>query len=224
VNQRPPRFLTSSVGTKFVLGLTGLLLCGFLVTHLAGNMLLFLGPTAFNEYSHKLISNPLIYFAEIGLLLLFITHITWAVRMTLENNAARPVPYGYKNPAGHTSRKSLASSTMIYSGLLVFFFVVVHLKQFKYGPDYPAEGGTMRDLHRLVVELYKQPGLVAFYAVMMVVLGFHLWHAFASGLQSLGITHPKAGRLILLAGRLFAVVIAGGFLILPFWIHLHYAR
>lgn len=224
MNQRPPRFLTSSVGTKFVIGATGLLLCGFLVAHLAGNLLLFAGPAAFNEYSHKLTSNPLIYFAEVGLLLLFVTHVAWAVRMTMENKAARPVPYGYKSPAGHTSRKSFASSTMIYSGLLVAFFVFVHLKQFKFGPEYQAAGGEMRDVHRVVVEIYQQPAKVAFYAIMMIVLGFHLWHAFSSAFQSLGITHPKAGKWIVCAGTLFAIAIAGGFFILPFYIHLHYPR
>ena len=222
MNQRPPRFLTSTVGSKVVVGLTGLLLCGFLVTHLAGNFLLLAGAGAFNRYSHALTSNPLIYLAEAGLFALFAVHMGFAVRLTLENRKARPHPYGYKSPAGHTSRKSVASSTMIYSGILVFLFVVIHLNNFKFGDEFLTADRAMRDIHRTVLEYFQVGTGVLLYAAFMVVLGFHLWHAFSSAFQSLGLDHPKLGRGLVYLGRLFAVVVAGGYLVLPFWMHFHY--
>jgi len=222
VNQRVPRFFTSTVGTKVVVGLTGLLLCGFLLTHLAGNFLLFAGAGPFNRYSHALTSNPLIYLAEAGLFAIFAVHIGFAIRLTRENRKARPQPYGYKSPAGHTSRKSVASSTMIYTGLLVFLFVVIHLNNFKFGDDFLTSDDSMRDIHRTVLEYFQAGTGVLMYAGFMIVLGFHLWHGFSSAFQSLGLDHPKLGRGLVLIGRLFAVAVAGGYLVLPFWMHFHY--
>ncbi len=222
MNQRVPRFFTSTVGTKVLVGLTGLMLCGFLVTHLAGNMLLFISPAAFNRYSHALTSNQLIYLAEAGLLAVFLVHVALAIGLTLQNQKARPVPYGYKNPAGDTSRKSLASSTMIYTGLLVLGFIVLHLQNFKFGSDYLTNDESMRDIHRTVREYFQVGWTAGLYAVFMVALGFHLWHGFSSAFQSLGLDHPKLGRGLLHLGHLFAVVISVGYLVLPFWMYFHY--
>lgn len=115
------------------MGLTGLALFAYMVLHLAGNALIFAGAGIFNEYSHTLISNPLILPIELGLLAIFIIHIYKAIAMWTANKAARPVGYLKKELAGHTSRKSLSSSTMIASGLLLLLFVIVHVKQFKFG-------------------------------------------------------------------------------------------
>ena len=145
-SSRPPwpsnfrRVFTSSVGTKLLIGLTGLALFGYLILHLAGQRLIFLGQETFNEYSHTLISNPLIVPIEIGLLLVFLLHVYKAVTMWIANQAARPVGYEKKAWAGHTSRKSLSSSTMIVTGLIVLLFVLVHVKQFKFGTYYAAAG------------------------------------------------------------------------------------
>src|SRR5688572_27979267 len=134
------RVFSSSIGTKLLIGATGLLLVAYMVVHLAGNVIIFLGRDTFNEYSHALISNPLILPIEIGLLLVFLVHIYRTVTMWMQNKAARPVGYQKKELAGHTSRKSLASSTMIASGLLVMVFVVIHVKLFKFGSFYLASG------------------------------------------------------------------------------------
>src|SRR5688572_3944138 len=123
-------YFSSSVGTKLLIGITGLLLFAYLVLHLAGNALILAGPDLFNEYSHKLISNPLLIPIEIALLIVFLLHVFKAIRMVFANKAARPVDYAKKAPAGHTSRKSFASSSMIASGLVIFAFIVVHVKQF----------------------------------------------------------------------------------------------
>lgn len=224
MTQRPPRFLTSTVGSKVVVGLTGLLLCGFLVIHLAGNLLLLVSPAAFNRYSHALTSNQLIYLAEAGLLAVFVFHVAIAIRLTIENRKARPEPYRYKSPAGHTSRRSVASSTMFYTGMLVFLFLVIHLKNFKFGDEHLTSDKSMRDLFRTVLEYFHHGPNVLLYAVFMIVLGFHLWHGFSSSFQSLGIDHPRLGRGLVLVGRLFAVVVAGGYLVLPFWMHFYYQK
>ena len=106
---------SSSVGTKLLVGLTGLFLLAYLLLHLAGNLLVFAGQEAFNGYAHMLISNPLVVPAEIGLLGVFLLHVYKTVAMWLRNRGARPVGYQKKTWAGHTSRKSLSSTTMIWT-------------------------------------------------------------------------------------------------------------
>jgi succinate dehydrogenase / fumarate reductase cytochrome b subunit len=152
------RVFSSSVGTKLLIGLTGLALFAYMVLHLAGNAIIFLGPEAFNEYSHRLISNPLIVPIEVGLLLVFLLHIYKTATMWMRNKAARPIGYQKKEMAGHTSRKSLASSTMIASGIILLLFVIVHVKQFKFGSFYLVQGSeSVRDLYRTELEVFRQP-------------------------------------------------------------------
>lgn len=207
------RLLASSIGRKILMAVTGLALIGFLVAHLAGNLLIFAGADAFNEYSHKLVSNPLIYVAEAGLLALFVSHFLAGFSVTRQNRAARPVAYALKRRAGHTSNKSLASSTMIVSGLLLLVFVPLHLWTFKFGAWYEtASVPPSRDLHRLVVEVFTDPLHVAWYVVAMVVIGFHLWHGFGSAFETVGVGHRPAIRW---AGRMLAVVVMGGFAVIP---------
>src|SRR3954462_1417964 len=112
------RVFSSSVGTKLLVGLTGLLLFVFLLLHLAGNLLVFAGAETFNAYSHALISNPLVVPVEIGLLLIFVIHVYKTVAMWTKNQRARPAGYVKKTWAAHTSRKSVASTTMIWTGLV----------------------------------------------------------------------------------------------------------
>ena len=151
---RVATFLTTGIGRKMLMALTGLALLGFLVLHLAGNLLIFVGPKSFNDYSHALVANPLIYPAEALLLIWFVAHFVSGIQITLQNRAARPVPYEVKRRAGHTSHKSIASSTMILSGIILLIFVPVHLWTFKFGPHYPsATEAGVRDIYRLVVEV-----------------------------------------------------------------------
>ena len=110
-------FFSSTVGSKLLVAVTGISLVGFLIGHLAGNLLVFLGPETFNAYSHKLVSNPLVYPAEAGLVLLFLLHAWKTIQLTIGSMEARPVAYSEKHRAGHTSRKSRASTTMLWSGL-----------------------------------------------------------------------------------------------------------
>lgn len=218
---RLSRAFSSSVGTKLLIALTGLALFAYLVVHLAGNALVFAGPDIFNEYSHALISNPLIILIEIGLLLVFLLHIYKTVRMWLDNRVARPVGYLRKEYAGHTSRKSFASSTMIASGLIALLFVIVHVKQFRFGTWYPAAGdSTVRDLYRTEIEVFSEPAWVAFYVISTLVVGLHLRHGISSAFQSIGFDHPVYTRRVTVLGIVLAVVIAGGLALIPVLLYL----
>ena len=209
----------SSVGSKILIALTGLGLAVFLVGHLAGNLLFLVGPQAFNEYSHKLISNPLIYAVEFGLVAVFFVHVAKTVAGYLGNRSARPTSYAVrrwarsKNPK---SRKSLASSTMILTGTITALFVVTHLATFKFGAYYETPDG-IRDLYRLQLQVFSSLGYVLFYLVAMAVICFHLWHGLSSAAQSLGVDQEQWTPRILITGRILAVIIAGGFFIIPIY-------
>ncbi len=214
---RLQHILSSSIGTKILIALTGLALFVFLVAHLAGNLLFVLGPEAFNSYSHSLVSNPLVYVAELGLLAVFFIHVGKTVANFLSNWRARPTGYATrrwarsKNPR---SRKSLASTTMILTGTVTALFVVTHLATFKFGTYYDAPDGV-RDLYRLQLEIFSSPVYVAFYLLAMGVIFFHLWHGLASAAQSLGVDHHRWTPRLLALGRALSVLIAGGFAFLP---------
>jgi succinate dehydrogenase cytochrome b subunit len=214
------RVFSSSVGTKLLIAVTGLLLFLYLILHLAGNLMVFAGQETFNHYAHVLVSNPLVVPAELALLLFFLVHVFKAVTMWAKNNAARPVPYEEKAWAGHTSRKSLASTTMIWTGLAIFAFVIVHVAHIKYGAWYQIGDPPMRDLYRTEVEVFTSPLWVAFYVVCMALIGFHLRHGISSAFQSLGASHAMYTRRVVAVGTVVAILIAGGFAIIPIWVYL----
>jgi succinate dehydrogenase / fumarate reductase cytochrome b subunit len=210
------RVLSSSVGTKVLIGLTGLALFAYLILHLAGNALVFAGPEVFNEYSHRLTSNPLIVPIEIGLLLIFLLHAYKALSMWMHNRGARPVGYARKELARHTSRKSFASSTMIASGLITILFVIVHVKQFRFGSWYEtAANNRVRDLYRTEIEIFSQPLWVAFYVFCTLVVALHLRHGISSAFQSVGLDHPLYTRRLTLYGIAFAIIVGGGLALIP---------
>ena len=213
------KVLASSIGTKLLMSVTGLALVLYLTLHLAGNLLVFFGPVVFNEYSHALVSNPLVVPAEIGLLAIFLLHVYRAVAMWIDNQRARPVKYVRKEWAGGASRKSLASSTMILTGAIMLLFVIVHVRTFKYGPEYSVAGSEVRDLYRLEAENFSHPITVLLYVLAVTLVGFHLWHGFSSSFQSLGADHPRYTPRIRLIGKLLAIVIAGGFVVIPLWVY-----
>jgi succinate dehydrogenase / fumarate reductase cytochrome b subunit len=194
---------------------TGLLLFLYLILHIGGNAIVFLGPDTFNAYSQTLLTNPLIAPIELGLLLVFLLHVYKTIAMYLANQKARPIPYAKKKWAGPPSRKTIASSTMIFSGLWLLIFVIIHVRTFKYGIEYQRAG--MRDLYRLEMENFSNPLTVGLYVVSMLVVGSHLWHGATSALQSLGADSPRWAPRILIAGRVAAVLIALGFIAIALW-------
>jgi succinate dehydrogenase cytochrome b subunit len=213
------RGFDSSVGMKILIGVTGLALVLYLIVHIAGNLMVFGGPSLFNKYAYTLESNPLIPVIEIGLLLIFLVHVYKTVTMFLSNQQARPTRYVMKKRADYTSRKSFASSTMIFTGLWLLIFIIIHVKAFRYGTEYPwAEGG--RDLYRLEIENFANPLIVVFYVLSMLVVGSHLWHGASSAFQSLGLDNPRWTPRIRATGKVLAVVIAGGFITIAIWAYL----
>ena len=216
-------FFSSSVGTKVLIGITGFALFLYLVIHIAGNLLVFFGPAVFNQYAYMMEErNPLLPAIELLLLAVFLVHIYKTVRMFLSNQSARPVRYAQKKPAGRPSRKSLASSTMIVSGLWLLAFLIVHVKAFRFSPIYPwGDGG--RDLYRQEMENLSNPFVAGFYVLSMIVVGSHLWHGISSAVQSLGLDHPRWTPRVLTAGKLFAVAIAGAFIVIAVWVYLRQA-
>jgi succinate dehydrogenase / fumarate reductase cytochrome b subunit len=212
-------FLGSLITTKLIIGVTGILLFAYLILHIAGNLMVFLGRETFNTYSHALINNPLVVPVEIGLLIVFLIHLFKAIRMTFQNQSARPAKYAKKEMAGGASQKTLASTSMILTGLAILIFVPIHVRTFKYGTHYDL-GGGVRDLFRTEVENFSSPLAVGFYIVMMVLVGLHLWHGVPSSFQSLGLNGPRFTPLIRRIGRISAIFIAGGFIVITLWVFL----
>ena len=211
---------SSSVGQKLVIGITGFLLFLYLLIHIAGNLIVFLGPEAFNRYAFVMeYGNPLLPAIELGLLLVALIHIYKTVRTFIGNQEKRPVNYDMKKRAGKPSRKNFASSTMIASGLLLLVFLLIHVKAFRFSPEYEWPAGG-RDLYRQELEALQNPLVVGFYLLAMAAVGSHLWHGIASSLQSLGFDHPVWTPRILGAAKLVAFLIAGSFMVIAVWAYL----
>ncbi|MBM3279635.1 MAG: succinate dehydrogenase cytochrome b subunit [Candidatus Handelsmanbacteria bacterium] len=202
------KLFTGSVGKKFGMALTGLALYVFLAGHLAGNLLLLKkdGGAQFNAYSEYLLRHPLLVPVEIGLVAVFLLHVWLAISVSRDNRRARPHGYQIVRASGG---RNLASRTMLYSGLLIFVFLIVHIVNFKYGDR---GGGTLYDL---VVGSFKTPLYAGGYVLAMTLLGFHLWHSFQSAFQTLGIALSPRLRS---ASILVCLVLAGGFGVIPLWI------
>lgn len=198
------------------MAVTGLLLCGFLVSHLLGNFLLFVGSDAFNLYAYTLTSNPLIYVAEAGLAAIFLSHLGLAFKLNLENKMARPNSYFAYNKGGQAT---LASRTMAITGAIIFVFLVTHLIQFKFGAYYETtvDGVVMRDLHKLVIESFENPLNIAWYVFACAAAALHVSHGFRSAFQSMGFRHPKYSPIIGWASVGFALFVAIGYCALPIW-------
>jgi len=223
---QPQKAFSSSIGSKFLIAFTGISLLIFLFAHLAGNLLFIAGPDVFNEYSHALVSNPLIYGAEAGLLAVFVLHIIKTVALVAGSHAARPDRYARRRWAktkNDRSRKSVASSTMILTGTLMLLFIVTHLATFKFGPYYETPAG-IRDLYRLQLAVFSHPGYVTFYLAAMGVITFHLWHGVSSALQSFGVNSQIWTPRLLWIGRGVALTLGLGFALLPIYTFILGAR
>lgn len=198
----------TSIFKKVLMGLSGLALVAFLVAHLAGNLLLYKGTGAFNGYADLLEHNPLVVPAEIALVAIFLIHVANALRLTLENKAARPHAYTERKTAGEST---LSSRTMWVTGLLVFAFLCLHIWQFKFG-DKSGAGG----LWGLVVSKFQEPAILGIYVTAMLVLGFHIAHGISSAFQSLGL-FSKSRRKLRVIGLVVGWILALGFMSLPLW-------
>jgi succinate dehydrogenase / fumarate reductase cytochrome b subunit len=216
----------SSVGKKFILALTGVLLFGFVVVHLLGNLQIFLGPNALNSYAALLKANPLLLWgARLGLLTVFMTHITVATSLTLDNWAARPVAY-VNNLHPYTT---MASRTMVISAGMVFAFVIYHLLQFTVGVTHPEimhfqDGQGRTDVYRMVIAGFRHPLVSVFYMLAMSLLYLHLRHGLASLFQTLGIKNKHYAGLIEGFAQVTALVLLAGYCSIPLAVLLGWGR
>ncbi len=214
------KFLSSSLGKKIIMALTGLFLILFLAVHLIGNLQLLKddGGQAFNIYAEFMSTNPLIQTVSKGNFAFILIHVIWALILTIINRKARGVA-GY---AVTSSKSSIwASRNMGILGTAILLFLVIHLKHFwaemHFGsvPVVNIDGKEVRDLAGIVDYWFHVNWYVAIYVVSMVALGFHLWHGFASAFQTLGLNHLKYNAVISFVGKTFAVVVPALFAWIP---------
>lgn len=226
--------LTSSVGKKYLMSVSGIALLGFIVTHLLGNLQLYFfdDGVAFNQYAHALHElGMLLYVAEIGLLLVFLLHVAVAFAITLKTQGARKNKYAHSlKSKGNPSYSSLASRNMIITGTVLLVFLVLHIMHMKYGLFDPkdavgkisVEGEEMLDLYTRVKIAFQNPLIVAGYVGVMVFLGMHLRHGFWSAFQSLGALNWRLEKPMTLLGLVAGVAIAAGFLGIPVFLYIRH--
>lgn len=216
------KLFQSPVGKKAVTGVTGLALTGFVFMHMVGNLQYLTSTDAYNEYSHFLIGlGPLLWAVELGLVAFVVFHIALGVNIARGKRAARPQNYEVKGSAGSPSRKTASSQSMIFTGIVLAVFLVVHIFSFKYGTYYETtiNGVVMRDLARLMAEKFLNPVYAFGYPAVVLLLAFHLRHGIWSAFQSLGATRPSVTPIIYTIGGLLGLAIGVGFLVVPLAIY-----
>ena len=205
-----------STGRKYLMALTGLFLCVFLVEHLYTNLLLFVGDNGvlFNEASHSMVHNVLIRIIEIFLFAAIIVHIVQALFLTRQNTAARPVKYAVNKPSKNSS---WYSRNMGLTGSVILFFLVVHLANFfvPYRITHTVGGEGQETVAYHVAEAFENPLYAALYLVSTLLLAFHVNHGFQSAFQSLGANNSKYAPLLRNTGKGFAILVGVGFAAFP---------
>jgi len=216
----------TSLGKKYLMAVTGLVLFAFVIAHMLGNLQIFLGREAINSYAKFLTSKPkLLWTARLGLLLTVIVHIWVAIKLAMENRAARPV--GYANTKWVSA--SYASRTMVWSGLIIFAFVVYHLLQFTFGAVNPVylelkDPSGRHDVYGMMIQAFSQPAVAFFYILAMGLLCLHLSHGVSSLFQSLGLRTECYRKLIDRSAHASALVIFVGNCSIPVAVLLGYGR
>lgn len=216
---REPQLFTrlSSIGSKALVGVTGLGLTAFVLVHMLGNLQIYMGQNALNEYARKLKEMPiLLWGARLGLLAMFLTHVTLALWLRKLDRAARPVRYIHSG----TVQAGIASRTMIWSGLVILSFVVYHLLHFTLGLTHPehhrlTDAQGRHDVYSMVVLGFQQPVVSISYVVATVLLALHLSHGVSSAFRSLGLSSPRWMPALRLAGFTVAFVVSAGNISIP---------
>jgi len=208
-------FTNSSLGKKFIMALTGTLLMLFLIVHFIGNMMLYFGPAAFQKYVETLEAvKPAVRVIEIVLALIFTFHIYNGIRLWWQNRKANPEQYAVNATVENTT---IFSRSMAVTGTLIFLFLILHLSTFWAGFNFGVHPDTGYPFYEIVVGWFKQPLYAIIYIVAMIVLGFHLNHAFQSAFQTFGLNHKKYTPLIKKLGTLYALIMALGFASIPLY-------
>ncbi|WP_421775395.1 succinate dehydrogenase cytochrome b subunit [Gracilimonas sp.] len=216
--------LNSQVGRKIMTGITGIGLMLFLIGHLVGNLTIFGDSQAFNIYTYTLESlGPLLYVIEAGLAFFFLYHAILGISIWLQRRKARPEGYAKYQTKGGPSHQSLASRSMIWTGIIILVFLVFHIWHFKFGPTetiaLESVGATeARDLRALVIAEFQKP-LVAFgYIAVLALVILHLSHGAWSALTSLGMKHGETSKKVQLGAYIFAIILMLGFIFIPLYI------
>lgn len=216
--------LKSQVGRKLMTGITGILLMLFLIGHLGGNLTIFAGPHAFNEYTHKLESlGPLLYLIEIVLAFMFIYHAVLGISIALTRRKARPQAYAKYKSKGGPSHQTLASKSMAITGIIILVFLVFHIWHMKFGfgeelARYTNEGVDLPQLRDRVIEAFVNPVYAFGYIAVLALFILHLSHGFWSAFTSLGMKHNSFSKKMQMAAYVFAIVLMLGFIFIPFYI------
>ncbi|MBP9733451.1 MAG: succinate dehydrogenase cytochrome b subunit [Candidatus Omnitrophica bacterium] len=207
----------SSIGKKAIVSITGLMLLGFVVGHMVGNLQIFLGQEALNNYAEALQSlGELLWVIRFVLLAVFVKHIVFALMLARENRAARPI--GYAKQA--TREASYASRFMVVTGILVLMHVIYHLAHFTLGSVHSQYYGFedelgRHDVYSMVVASFQDPAIALTYIAAMAALAFHLRQAASSFPQSIGIVQPATLKKFRVGGLIFSIIIFIGYSSIP---------
>lgn len=207
--------LDSRIGQKWIIGLTGAGLILFVISHLGGNLLLYVGLEDYNRYAHQLHSNEvLLHIAEVGLLIFFVAHILLAIKVSADHRRARPQKYAlHRSKQGRT--RWTASSVMLFTGSIVLAFILLHLADLRFNLRHPVSPDVAPATHTLLV--LQDPISGAVYFLGSLFLGYHLWHAFQSVFQTYGLNHLRYTPWIKRIGILLALLLGLGFASFPVW-------
>jgi succinate dehydrogenase / fumarate reductase cytochrome b subunit len=202
--------LSTSVGKKQLMAITGLLFLLFLTTHLLGNLSIYGGPAAFMVYAEHLHAlGKLLVAAEVGMAIALIVHVSTAVLLFFENRRARPVKYTMDKSGG--GGRTFSSQTMPYTGLLILAFLVVHLSTF----SHHIVDQTTRNIFQIATDVFSHKIFLAIYLISMVIVALHVRHGLWSAFQTVGANHPKYMPFIQKLSIVFAVIVGIGFFSLP---------
>jgi succinate dehydrogenase / fumarate reductase cytochrome b subunit len=212
--------MSSSIGKKVVMSLTGLFLITFLVVHLSGNLQLLAGDDgkAFNLYADFMSKNPLIQVVSKVNFVLILMHVVYGFMLASQNTQARPERYRYNRPGANSS---WASRNMTLLGTVLLVFIVVHLANFWFPAKYGTvakvsyDGQEYKDLYLMTKEAFAQWWLVALYIIAMGSLAFHLSHGFVSAFRSLGLDHKKYTPILKFVGLVFCIIVPLAFALIP---------
>ena len=202
------RFLTTSIGRKALMAVSGLLLGGFILVHLGENLLLFKGEAAYNGWVEMLLSNPATPILELGLLLIFVLHIITGAWVRLEDFLNAPRGYEARRWQGG---RTIGSATMLYTAAAILFYLVYHMLTFRFVDH-------SMGFYQMVTGAFRSPFFVAIYVAGSAALALHLSHGMQSAFQTLGVNHPKYTPLIKAGGLLVAVAMTGFALISVYYL------
>jgi succinate dehydrogenase / fumarate reductase cytochrome b subunit len=201
------KILFSSISKKFVMALAGLFLLTFLPVHLIINLMLLKSePEPFNKAAHFMATFPLVKIMEVVLIGAILIHISWGILLQIQNWLARPIGY----VSGNKSETSFFSRFMIWTGASVLTFLTLHFFNF-YFIKIGLVAGDPEDFYSVAHNLFKIPAYNYIYLVCFTLLGFHLYHAFASAFQTLGLNHRIWTPVVKVVALVYAIVLPAGF-------------